>query len=205
MKSAAYAFMLMFLGSLSGMTQEVKTKQAPEPAPDYFPLTVGNTWHYQVDAGNGRKFMILKKIAEVETIDGMPMARLETIANGMVVATEHLRRDGRGIFRHRFNGVEVSPPFCVLRYPPKGDRSWESRTKVGDQELTMRGHEGRTEEVTVPAGKYQAVTSVIKTTTNDVEFTTTYWFTADVGVVRESLDRAGQNVNLTLLKFEPHK
>ena len=50
------------------------------------------------------------------------------------------------------------------KIPVKEGQSWTTDTKVGDQQLTMTGRQGRNEEVQVPAGKYQAVTAVVETT-----------------------------------------
>ena len=54
------------------------------------------------------------------------MARSETVVNGNVVATEHLTSSAEGVFRCRYNGIEVSPPLCIFKYPIKENATWEA-------------------------------------------------------------------------------
>src|SRR5262245_58504305 len=147
-------------------------------------------WHYQAEAsttgaaGTGQKIMIVNQIAKVENIDGKSLSRLETVVNGEVKATEHLSSNDQGVFRDRLNGVEVTPPICILKYPVKEGQSWESDTKFGEQELKVSAREGRSEEVQVPAGKFQAAQAVVETSVNGMKISTTYWFAPDVGIVK---------------------
>ena len=45
----------------------------------------------------------------METIDGKALALVETVINGMVSTSEHMQTTDKGVFRHRINGVELSP------------------------------------------------------------------------------------------------
>jgi hypothetical protein len=181
--------------------------QAPAPAgpPNYYPLKPGTKWHYQIDLGGGQKGTMVNQIAKIENIDGKDMARLESVVNGNVVATEHLSSNDQGVFRNRYNGVEVSPPICLLKYPVKEGASWEIQTKIADQQVAITGREGKSEDVQVPAGKYQAVTSVVEATVNGVKTSTSYWFAEKVGMVKQTLDLAGKTINVELVKFEEGK
>src|SRR5579862_394263 len=89
-----------------------------DATPNYYPLQVGNKWHYRVEVG-GNTVNVVSTIAKIETIDGVPLARLESETNGKTGATEHLRQTKDGVFRDCFNGQEATPPFCLLKYPLK--------------------------------------------------------------------------------------
>ena len=72
---------------------------------------------------------------KTETIDGKALAVMESVVNGMVVATEHLASTSKGVYRHRANGVEVDPPLCIIKYPFKEDEEWKASPKIGPQQL----------------------------------------------------------------------
>ncbi len=80
-----------------------------------------------------------------------------------------------------------------------------SETKIGGQQFTVSGREGGTEEVQVPAGKYQAVSVKIETTVNGNKISTTYWFAPEVGIVKQTMGIQGKSINMELLKFEQGK
>jgi len=91
--------------------------------PNYYPLKAGTKWIYEADEGNGQKTQVTNRIAEIESIDGQALARLENVIDGNVASTEHLASTPKGVFRHRAKGVEVNPPVCILKYPfdaPRG-------------------------------------------------------------------------------------
>jgi len=197
---------VMFLVSVLGRAQQpqppaAETAKAKAP-PNYYPLKVGSKWHYQVEMGNGQKAVLVNEIAKIENIDGKDLARLETVGQGNVQATEHLSSNAQGIFRNRYNDLELSPPVCLLKYPIQEGETWTTQTKVGDLQLTIIGREGRTEEVQVPAGKYQAVTAVVETTVDGKKIRTSYWFAADVGIVKQTIDLGDQVINRQLVKYE---
>jgi hypothetical protein len=185
--------------------------QAPDPAkteaspPNFFPLKAGTKWHYQVDLGTGQKGTMVNQIAKIETIGGKDVARLESVVNGNVVATDFLSANNEGVFRNRFNEFEVTPPVCLLKYPTKEGATWETQTKFSDQQLTVTGREGKSEEVQVPAGKFQAVPVVVEATTEGIKISTSFWFAENVGIVKQTIDWGGKTINVELVKFEPGK
>src|SRR5215475_9212050 len=73
-----------------------------EPPASYYPLQVGNQWHYRVEVG-GNSGQAVSRIAKMEVIDGVSLARLEATVNGNPVASEHLRETKDGVFRYRNN------------------------------------------------------------------------------------------------------
>ena len=134
-----------------------------------------------------------------------PAARLESVVNGNVVATDYLSANNEGVFRNRYNDIEVSPPVCLLKYPPKEGATWETQTKFSDQQLTVTGREGKSEDVQVPAGKFQAVPVVVEATTEGIKISTSFWFAENVGIVKQTIDWGGKTISVELVKFEPGK
>lgn len=172
--------------------------------PDYYPLKVGTKWTYRVQVGGGQPGQVINQIAKLEKIDDQQLARQETVVQGNVAATEHLSSSAKGIYRHRYNGVEVLPAVCVLRYPVKQGDSWGSEAKVGDQTIKMTSRVGE-EEVTVALGKYKAITVQVDGDAGGVKIRTTYWFVANMGFVKQVADIGGNQITLELEKFEAGK
>ena len=168
--------------------------------PEYLPLKEGLKWHYQLEA-NGQKLQIVTQIAKIEAINGQSLARFETVVNGNVAASEHYSVTTKGIFRHRFNGVEISPPVCVLKFPVKNGDSWESENEVGEQTAKMACRVV-TEEVEVPAGKFKTVSVQVVGDAAGMKITTTYWFAAGIGIVKQIAEIAGQKIEMKLEKIE---
>jgi hypothetical protein len=194
---AAFLLVLLTVAS-SASPQEAGGKKA---TPDYYPLQEGTKWHYRVEVA-GQTVQVTNQIAKVEKIDGQPLARLETVVKGQVSASEHLRTNAQGIFRHRYNGIDVQPPLCLLKYPVKDGETWSTDIKIGGMQLKVMCRTGRAEEVQVPAGKFKAVTSDVETEVMGIKVTTKYWFAPGVGVVKQTANLGGQDVTLQLEKFE---
>jgi hypothetical protein len=175
-----------------------------ETTPDYYPLKVGTKWHYELNA-NGNKMTVINAIAKVEDIDGKSLSRLETTIDDQVKATEHLTVTDKGVFRHRIKGIAITPPVCLLKFPVKDGESWNSDLKIGEEQVSFKAKAGKEEEVTVPAGKYKAVTSELEVTASGVNVKTRYWFAKDVGVVKQTIEVNNTNVEMELSKFEKGK
>jgi hypothetical protein len=175
-----------------------------DKAPDYYPLKSGTKWFYELNQ-DGKKIKINNQIAKVETVDGKSLALLETTINGEVTSTEQLASTEKGVFRHRANGVELSAPLCILKFPLKKDDTWESETTIANELLKIKGKVIDNEEVTVPAGTYKAFRVEVETSAAGMRATTTFWFAADVGVVKQTTENAGKTVTAELEKFEAGK
>src|SRR5262249_17564341 len=173
--------------------------------PNFFPIKAGTKWHYQVDQGTGQKGTMVNQIAKIESIGGKEVARLESVVNGNVVATDYLSANNQGLFPNRHNNIEVSPQNCLMKYPLKEGATCETQTKFSDQQLSVTGREGKSEDVQVPAGKFQAIPVVVEATTNGMKISTSFWFAENVGIVKQTLDWGGKTVNVELVKFEPGK
>ena len=198
----AIGFLLVLAIGVACAAQQAEPDK--EKTPDYYPLKPGTRWVYQVEA-NGKKVQLTNQISKLETIDGKSLALVESSVNGSITATEHLTTTDKGIFRNRTNGVEISPPVCLLKYPFKKGDTWESETVLGNQQLKVKGKSVDIVEITVPAGKYKTVQSDAEMTVGGMRITTTYWFAVDVGVVKQTTDLNGTKISVELEKFEPAK
>jgi hypothetical protein len=194
----------LLLAALPCLAQPPGAEKAKEKGPDYYPLKVGSKWHYLAEAENGRKGLLLIQIAKIENFEGKDMARAETVMQGNVVDIQHLSVNDQGIFRNRKNEQAIAPPVCLLKYPVKEGEHWEAEIRVGDQQGTMTGLEGR-EEIQVPAGKYHTITTLIETTVNGTKISNKYWFAANVGIVKQSVVVAGTSVKMELIKYDEAK
>jgi hypothetical protein len=167
----------------------------------YYPLKVGNQWTYKLPAGQE----IVVKVAKEEKVDDAMCVKLESLVNGMVVASEHLAAKADGIYRYTGNGMKVDPPVLVLKLPAKAGETWKIDSKLAGQSLQGSFTTGE-DTVAVPAGKYKTIT--VKTSDmkiGDATIASTIWFAPGVGMVKQIADIAGKKVVLELEKFEPGK
>jgi hypothetical protein len=196
-KLSGYLFVL----AISFTSGAERAAIGQDKAPDYFPLKAGTKWSYELTQG-AKKTKISSQIAKVETIDGKSVSLLETTINGEVAATEHLATTEAGVFRHRVNGIELTPPVCILKYPLKKDAAWEAEATIANEQLKIKGKVIDNEEVTVAAGKYKAFRVEVETSAAGMRATTIFWFAPDVGVVKQTTESAGMTVTAELEKFE---
>jgi hypothetical protein len=175
-----------------------------EKAPDYYPLNEGNKWHYKAGGGAVDQKPVTIHLAKIENIDGEKLARVESSVDGKVVATEHLTATDKGVFRHRYNGAVVTPPICVIKLPFKKGDTWETEAKAGDLKIKVACKAGQ-EEVEVPAGKFNAISIVTEGDLGTVKILTTLWFADGVGMVKQTIEIAGQKKTLELEKYEVAK
>jgi hypothetical protein len=197
--------LVVLVAVLLGPAPQPPAEKGKAKVPNYYPLKAGTKWHYQFTIGTGRKGLLLTQIAEVENIGGQDLARLETVVQGEVKSSEHLSSNDQGIFRHRQGGVPIDPAICLLKFPVKEGQEWKVETKFGEKAMTVTGREGRNEEVKVPAGTYQAVTSLVETNLDGMRVSTNFWFVPDVGIVKQTIDLGGRTIELELAKYEPGK
>lgn len=201
MRYVAGLFIVLAL-TLPGGAQSTKGKQK---LANYYPLKPGTKWTYQVDNGAGGSLEISNQVSKNETIDGKSLAVLETVVNGNVVASEHLNSTPEGVFRCRYNGIEVSPPLCILKYPVVENGTWTMDTSIGAQKLKVKSVTGKFEEVTTPAGKYKAAPVVTETEVSGTKIKAKLWFVPDVGIVKQNTEIGDKVVNVVLVKFEGSK
>ncbi len=195
---------LIFLATAASEAQDAKKDdKKPSPHPNYYPLDKGNAWHYKVTA-NGQNASIVTRIAKIEELNKQMLARLES---PNVAMTEHLLQNDEGVFRVRFNGLEVTPKFRLIHYPAKVGAKWHGEFTVEKDKgkHKYRGEIQKEEEVDVPAGKFKTIKVYIELEENGNKVKTTYWFARDVGFVKQTFDSPGISVLLELEKTEPKK
>jgi hypothetical protein len=201
MRQATGLILVLVLG-IAGAGQQAATEK--EKTPDYYPLKPGTKWFYELNA-NGQKIKLHNQVAAIETLDGKSLAKVETVIMDDIKATEHMQTTDKGVFRHRINGIELSNPVCILKYPFKKNEAWEVETTVGAEKLTIKARAVGYEEITVPAGKYQTLKADVDTSVMGQQVKSTYWFAPEVGVVKQTMVIQGRDVTLELEKFEAGK
>jgi hypothetical protein len=177
-----------------------KDKGKRPPTPNYWPLEVGNTWTYKLEA-LGKSLDIRSTIRNIDKINDMPLARMETTENEEVAGSEHLQQSATGVFRHLYNGVEIEPPICILKYPLKGGEKWKGKGKIGN-ELIIYSGDAREEEVKVAAGKFKTIRVDLRVDVKGEPILTTYWFAENVGIVRQTVQIGDIDLVMDLQKFE---
>jgi hypothetical protein len=199
----AIGFLLVMAIGITSAAQQAETIK--QKAPDYYPLKPGTKWFYVVEA-NAQKIKLTSQVAKVEQIEGKSLTLVESVVNGNVTATEHLAATDKGIFRHRTNGIEISPPVCILQYPVKKGDTWESETTLGNQQMKVKGTTVDIDPaVKVPAGTFKALRADGEITIGGMVITTTYWFVPDIGVVQQVTNVNGMKITIQLEKYEPAK
>ena len=200
---AIICFIVVFLVALPCHAQEAaKKEEVRDKTADYYPMKAGTKWHYIGELPNGRKFVFLTQIAWTKQVDGRPMARVETIVGGHLKSAEEIGIDAAGIFRYSEDGDAISPPAPLLKFPIKEDATWTTELNIRDKTAKMTGKTGKWEKVVVPAGTYRAIPVQIEMTVEDFHMQTTSWYAPGVGIVKQTVERQGQQVKRELSKYE---
>lgn len=201
------ALVLVVLGA-SFWVSTVNAQEKSQNEKSYYPLNAGNKWTYQIESDNIPKgsAKLVNQIAKIEKIDNVSLARLETTAKERIAATEHLSVNEKGIFRHRYNGVEITPPICLLKFPIKKNDSWKTESVTGKEKVKMACKSDE-EEIEVPAGKFKTVKVVLDAEVVDagIIVSTTYWFASRTGIVKQHVNINGMQFSILLEKFEEGK
>jgi len=175
---------------------EEKLEESP-----YFPLKIGNAWHYR----RGDGVALIVRVAKHEKVGDHPCALLETEIDGRVLAREHLGVTKDGICRFAANGGLADPPFVVFKLPAVKGSTWTVKCKVGPTPVqgTFRLDEAKLE---VPAGKYDAMVAITEDSkANDIAVSTTQYYVKDVGLVKQLAKIGDRSFLFELEKFVPAK
>ncbi|MHC4562191.1 MAG: hypothetical protein ACYS8X_05390 [Planctomycetota bacterium] len=189
------------------------TKTRPQDWRRYFPLAVGNEWHYDVDVRSAASRLDKKtdKVTEMQAVDGVDCFVMESRTNGRLMGKEHLQIDENVLLARKkeVRGVTVSltTPELQLTFPLTSGRTWQWQGELpGGLRATMKYRVTGEQVVDVPAGRFTAVTVVLTgweteklrvkewfgnspNVKVDVEpvLERTMWLAADVGLVKETL------------------
>src|SRR5262249_35233544 len=110
----------------------------------------------------------------------------------------------QGVFRHLYEDSAVSPPVGIVRYPIKVGETIETEHE-GPQGMKITYRVIGIEDVEVPAGKFKAVAVRQEVTIDGTQINVTQWFAAGVGIVKQTVDLAGETLTMLLERFEAGK
>lgn len=171
---------------------------AGDPPLILYPSAVGSEWTYQ----NGRS-RITERIAAYEAIGGEQCAKLETVYEGKVVASEHLAFRPDGIYRTAIAGQPIEPAFLFLKLPPRHGDQWKVKSRIQGEELAG-DFNALVGKVKVPAGEFQAFSVLgknFRAGKSELEFETV--FAPGVGKVKHIVRIDGKETLLELVSFKP--
>jgi hypothetical protein len=173
-------------------------KGKPSGTP-YYPLKVGTRWVYKSGTHT-----ITVRVTKEELVGGVRCARVEAV-EGKEVHVEHVAVRPDGVFKYRADGDDIKPPLCFLKLPPKAGATWKAEAEVRGLAVTAT-FALAAGEVTVPSGRYKAVTVTAPDfQTGGRKMPVTYWFAAGVGLVRQRALVGGSEVVLELESFSAPK
>ena len=132
------------------------------------------------------------------------MRKIETEVNGKVQGSEHIAITKDGICRYTLNGKEADKPILILKLPAKAGDEWKIDSKIGTDAITGTLKTGE-EKITVPAGKYDAMSAGGKIESGNQSVLVTNYFVKDVGVAKIKMEIGGNTIEIDLTKFEPGK
>lgn len=199
MRAIRFAFPLLLAllsGNLLAQDQTVKEDK-------YYPLKKGSTWEY-VTAG--KSFRI--ELVEFEMVGDTLCAKLESMLNGNTVASEHVAVKDDGVYRYKYNNIEISPPLKFLALPVGPDKTWQvdsSATTPNGETLNLKGQfTTKAETVKVPAGDYEAISSTSSSfEVMGQKLEMSYFFAPDVGMVKQVVKVGNNTVTVELQKYTP--
>lgn len=197
MKHSSYALLaLTFVVVSVARAADDKPMETP-----YYPLKIGTAWNYK--AGD---IKVTAKVVKCEEIDNQLCARIESSAGGKVLAVEHVAVKEDGVYRYAYGNKKVEPPLLFLKLPPVKGQAWNVKSNTGTEKVSGTFTSGMIDEVAVPAGTFKDVyTCTGDCDANGVKVTFTYFFAKDVGMIKQTIKLAAQEITLELEKFEPGK
>ena len=150
------------------------------------------------------------KVTKFEDVDKQTCARLEASAGNATAGdalVELIAVKADGVYRFKAADKLVGPPVRFLALPPKKGEEWQIEAKVGTEKLKGTFKPGEMEELQVGGTTYQNVVTVTcdDLDANGMKMTVVYYFAKEVGMIKQVVKIAGQDVVLELEKFEPGK
>lgn len=166
-----------------------------ESAP-YYPTKIGSTWKYRFARG-----VLTNKITRHEKVGDVLCARLDTLSGDKVVSNEHVTITKNGVERHATLGFRPEPPVLLLKFPLKDKDEWDIDSKVGEETIKGKANVEK-EELKIGDKTYDTfkVTTDVKTGTMQIK--SVCWYAKDVGMVKQNLNFAGNEVKLELEEFK---
>ena len=127
---------------------------------------------------------------------------LESVVNGKVTATEFVGKSSEGLFRLRMNGIDITPPLQLLRIPvTKGD-SWSSASTNAGEPMNAQSFVDL-QQVSVPAGIFDAVLVTTEAKTAEGKIVNKQWFAPGIGPVKQEVKMSGVSITAELKRYDP--
>ena len=191
-----------------GTAKDAPSAKTPTETPreeSYYPLQVGNTWHYKL----GENHFALR-VAKFEKVGDYNCAKVEMVVEDKVTAFEHIAVTSDGIVRVAYDQRMSLPPVLFLKLPAKKDVTWKVDSVVGKtdtspgEKVTGTFKEAELSKVGVPAGLFD---NVISCSSQDLDAAGlklgfTYYFAKGIGMIKEEIDVGGQKVVVELEKYD---
>lgn len=195
MRSLSILALFALLTPAQLLVAEEKLETTP-----YFPLAVGNTWHYK--RGEQKQ---LTRVVRQEKIGDVSCAVLSTEVDGKADPETFIAVQKDGVYHYKGNGFVVEPPMALFTLPPKEGHSWKFDSKLGA--FPMKGTSQMAEEkIEVPAGKFTAWKVTTEIDLGGAKITGTQFMVKDIGIVKVSTDVPGlPPMVVELEKFEKAK
>ncbi|MFY7953599.1 MAG: hypothetical protein ACOVT5_13925 [Armatimonadaceae bacterium] len=163
----------------------------------FYPTTVGTKRVVETKKGN-MTFEFTETVDKVVEKDGV-----HTVSIKLNKEVFTYRVSPEGLACH---APLVDDPMPELKLEVKEGETWEHETKVKGQLVKKTTYTlGKREEVTVPAGRYQAVRVESETTVNGEVSKLTSWYAPDVGLVKTESGVGNSRVSQELKEFTPGK
>ena len=205
----------MLAATSCGKTTTVEKEQGPnlkeENWKDYFPLAVGQEWHYRDDVRSAasREQKRTRKVTGTTTVKNVPCFIVETTTDGELTTQECLALTETGLvaYRQELKGppFDFEPPQHRLTFPLADGAAWKWEGELpGIGKATVKYRAEGQEDVEVPAGKFTAIkvkvtdfqTSQLEVAesmqfgTSNVEVEPvcvhTLWLASNIGIVKET-------------------
>jgi hypothetical protein len=181
---------------------------ADAPGEAYYPLAAGHTWVYaaQVD---GEASELTKRVTGVEEVGGREAYVVSHEGLPGMMKTLHLHQTPQGaqLVKARF---ELREPIPWVQYPLRPGETWTGRlfTADGQDGGALSFTVEPTEEVTVPAGTFEAVRLRMDGETHGPSLQSRVWLAPGVGEVKRTvrLSQGDQTISestLMLKQFKP--
>jgi hypothetical protein len=173
-------------------------KQSPGTS-EYFPLKAGTKWVYKTNEGK-----VTIQVEKHEEIGGVMCAHLVGTTGDGKKHSEYDRIGKDGVLRVQAGGQTISPPLKILQLPAKANDKWTVSSNVLGKKLTGTFTASIT-DLTVLGKKYPGVV-MAKSDDFQVDGQNvphTYYFAKDVGIVKQVVTFANQDIVVELESFTP--
>ncbi len=208
----AYALLTLVLiltvGSV-GTAASVTILPGAAATDDYFPLALGNQWHFRVQVAD-RTLLMTYIATDKATIDGVDTVTFETRVNDLPQTRENYQITGDGVFtvlrQMQLYRFKFNPKQTLLKYPVVIGDAWEQIGSFGDdsKNATFQYQQNCRyvgfEDVQVPAGTFRAVKLAMDLVASDGSHVQGFrYFCQGVGLIKEDLTMTVNQQRIALL------